>query len=75
MPPKNNTKNSDERPHLGGIKGLQSLANLLYKPKHIGITQTLICKIVTPHGATREVRALIDAGSQITVIKKVQPKV
>ena len=65
-----NNKNSDKRPDLGGIKGPQSLANVMYRPKYLGISKTLKCKIITSHGTTQEVRALIDGGSQITAIKK-----
>ena len=42
---------------------------MLYKPKNLGLPRTLICKIVTPT-RTIPVRALIDPGSQITIVQK-----
>ena len=60
---------SDMRPKLGDIQGLQCLATLTYMPERLGLPRTLICLIVTPT-KTLKVRALIDPGSQITIIKK-----
>ena len=57
------------RPHLGDIQGLQCLATITYMPEKLGLPRTLICLIVTPT-KTLKVRALIDPGSQITVIQK-----
>ena len=57
------------RPKLGDIQGLQCLATLTYMPEKLGLPRTLICLIVTPT-KTLKVRALIDPGSQITIIKK-----
>ena len=47
---------------------IQSL--MTYMPKHLGIPQTLRCKIITPEGKTCTIRALMDPGSQFTALKK-----
>ena len=47
---------------------IQSLTT--YMPKHLGIPQTLRCKIITPEGKTSTIRALMDPGSQFTALKK-----
>ena len=57
------------RPNLGENQGLQCLITMFYKPKNLGLPLTLICKIVTPT-RTLPVRALIDPGSQITMVQK-----
>ena len=41
-----------------------------YQPKILGISETLLCNIISPSGRVRTVRALIDGGSQITALKK-----
>ena len=48
---------------------LQTVANC-YKPKNLGLSETLLCNIITPSGKVRTVRALIDGGSQITALKR-----
>ena len=60
---------TDKRPNLGESQGLLCLATMTYMPKHLGLPRTLMCQIVTPT-KTLKVRALIDPGSQITVIQK-----
>ena len=47
---------------------IQSL--ITYMPKHLGIPQTLRCKIITPKGKTSTIRALMDPGSQFTALRK-----
>ena len=54
---------------LGENQGLQCLSTMQYMPKNLGLPLTLICQIITPT-RTLPVRALIDPGSQITMIKK-----
>ena len=54
---------------MGEDQGLQCLSTMQYMPKNLGLSRTLICKIITPT-RTISVRALIDPGSQITVIQK-----
>ena len=54
---------------MGEDQGLQCLSTMQYMPKNLGLSRTLICKIITPT-RTVLVRALIDPGSQITVIQK-----
>ena len=61
---------SEKRPDLDGNNGLKSYVNNLYVPELLGISQTLICKIITDDKITYTVRALIDAGSQITAVRK-----
>ena len=57
------------RPTLDGDHGLQ-LLQTVYVPKLLGLSETLICKIITPSGKILSVRALIDGGSQITALKR-----
>ena len=57
------------RPIMGENQGLQCLSTMQYMPKNLGLQRTLICQIVTPR-RTISVRALMDPGSQITVIQK-----
>ena len=59
----------DMRPTLGENQGLQCLSTMSYMPKNLGLPLTLICQIITPT-RTLPVRAVIDPGSQITMIKK-----
>ena len=54
---------------MGESQGLKCLATITYMPENLGLPRTLICLIVTPT-KTLKVRALIDPGSQITVIQK-----
>merc|ERR1712218_226665 len=54
---------------LGENQGLQCLSTMQYMPKNLGLPLTLICLIITPT-RTLPVRALIDPGSQITMIRK-----
>ena len=61
---------SEKRPDLDGNTGLKSYVNNLYIPELIGISQTLICKILTDDNVAYTVRALIDGGSQITAVRK-----
>ena len=56
------------RPSLGVDQGLQSLSTIQYVPTNLGLPRTLICRIVTPT-KTLLVRALIDPGSQITILQ------
>ena len=53
---------------MGEIQGLKCLSTMQYVPKNPGMSRTLICQVVTP---TRSipVRALIDPGSQITILQ------
>ena len=57
------------RPILGENQGLQCLSTMQYMPTNLGLPRTLICKVITPT-QTLKVRALIDPGSQITIIQK-----
>ena len=59
----------DMRPTLGENQGLQCLSTMSYMPKNLGLPLTLICQVITPT-RTLPVRAVIDPGSQITMIKK-----
>ena len=42
----------------------------MYVPDNLGLLETLLCKIITPDGKSHTVRALLDGGSQITVLKR-----
>ena len=51
-------------------EGHQKILQTVYVPKHLGLSETLLCKIITSDGKSHIVRALIDGGSQITVLKR-----
>ena len=51
-------------------EGHQKILQTAYVPKHLGLSETLLCKIITSDGKSHIVRALIDGGSQITVLKR-----
>ena len=56
---------------LDGNQGLpNSLHQTVYQPTNLGISETLLCKIITPSGYSRTVRVLIDGGSQITALRR-----
>ena len=56
------------KPNLDGKEGLQLCPSTMYKPKNLGISQTLLCKIITPTHR-KPIRVHLDGGSQITMIK------
>ena len=56
---------------LDGNQGLpNSLHQSVYQPTNLGISETLLCKLITPAGYSRTVRVLIDGGSQITALRR-----
>ena len=59
-----------EEPLSDGNNGPQQMLQTVYMPKNLGLSETLLCNIITPSGKVRTVRALIDGGSQITALKR-----
>ena len=60
---------SDKEEPMDGNNGLQQMLQTVYVPKNLGLSETLLCNIITPSGKVRTVRALLDGGSQITALK------
>ena len=56
---------------VDGYQGLpNSLQQTIYQPSNLGMSETLLCKIITPSGYSRIVRVLLDGGSQITALRR-----